>query len=70
MLSYSLLFINNNLNRPEVFSGILTKSGQNKTKSGQNQIKHFTQTFVNRDQVFQYGCVKSKTGKKKITIEF
>ena len=68
MLSYSLLFTNKNLNRPEVFSGILANGP--KQKWAKIKLNTLHKHLVIWDQFFQNECFRSKTDKSKIIIEF
>ena len=68
MLSYSLLFINKNLNRTEVFSGILTH--RQKQKLAKIKLNTLHKHLIIWDHFFQNGCFRYKTDKNKIIIEF
>ena len=62
MLFYSVLVINEELCRVEVFSEIF------KTKTGHNKVKHKTLTIL--EQFFQKGHFGSKSEKINIIIKF
>ena len=59
MLSNSLLLINKNLNRPAVFSGILTNGP--KQKLTEIKLNTLRKHLIIWGQFFQNGCFWSKT---------